>query len=285
VSPRLVSALSCSLAFALCPALASASVTVGQIAPTPPTAVCSTSADLLQPTVSSGNSFVFPLAGTVTSWQTNAAPNAGQELTMKVFRKVGEPATYQAVGHSGPFPLVAGTENSFPSSLPVQAGDFLGLHTANASGGQMNGCVFPAAEVAWESPGNLSDGQSAPFTADPPGFRVNVSASLLPANEFSFGETKRNKKKGTATLTVTFPNPGVLLISGAKQLGATKAGPNSTRQIAGPGEVQIGLRATGKKRKALDNNGRVKIPLRFTFTPPGGDPLTKPKGLKLRKLG
>ena len=40
-----------------------------------------------------------------------------------------------------------------------------------------------------------------------PDLRVNVSAVVEPANAFTLGEVRRNKKKGKATLTVSVPNP------------------------------------------------------------------------------
>ena len=46
----------------------------------------------MQPTVTSGNTYVVPAGGVaITSWSTNAAAGAGQQLKMKVFRKIGEP--------------------------------------------------------------------------------------------------------------------------------------------------------------------------------------------------
>jgi hypothetical protein len=35
-----------------------------------------------------------------------------------------------------------------------------------------------------------------------------------PSNAFSFGKVKKNRKKGTATLTVIVPGPGTLTLAG-----------------------------------------------------------------------
>lgn len=43
-----------------------------------------------------------------------------QTLTMKVFRKVADPATYMVVGHDGPRPIAASTVNTFPTSVAVK---------------------------------------------------------------------------------------------------------------------------------------------------------------------
>jgi hypothetical protein len=42
--------------------------------------------------VTSGNTYVVPGAGTITSWSHNAVAGPDQTLTMKIFRKVADPA-------------------------------------------------------------------------------------------------------------------------------------------------------------------------------------------------
>lgn len=54
--------------------------------------------------MSSGNTYVVPAAGTLTSWSHPARAGDGQQLTMKIFRKIADPATYQVVGHDEPRP-------------------------------------------------------------------------------------------------------------------------------------------------------------------------------------
>lgn len=76
---------------------AGAATTIGQLAPPNPPAFCTLGPfDVVQPTVISGNSYVVPSDGVLTSWSHNAAAGAGQTLTMKVFRKVADPNTYQS---------------------------------------------------------------------------------------------------------------------------------------------------------------------------------------------
>src|SRR5262245_39970937 len=118
---------------------ASAAVTIGQVAPvTPPVDCAGTTVDLVQPTVTSGTGYVVPAippasALVISSWSHNAAVGAGEALTLKVFRKVADPATYQAVGHDGPRPLTPATLNTFETSIPVQPGDVIGNFTAATS--------------------------------------------------------------------------------------------------------------------------------------------------------
>jgi RTX calcium-binding nonapeptide repeat (4 copies) len=167
------------------PSRAGAAVTIGQVAPGPSFNFANSQVDYLQPTVTSGSSYVVPAAGIVASWSHNAlGEDPGQMLTMKVFRKVADPVTYMVVGHDGPRPLVSGALNTFPASIPVRAGDVLGLNTANAS---------PAVHVAYGFPGpntevflerldsDLADGQSGAFDViDSESTRINMSAVVEP---------------------------------------------------------------------------------------------------------
>ncbi|HET9121124.1 MAG TPA: hypothetical protein VFN72_11395, partial [Solirubrobacterales bacterium] len=122
-----------SLAAAATPA--SAAVTIGQIGPPPMgSGACGNQLDLIQPSVNSGNSYAVPSTGGVTSWLLTSWTTLGgggpERRALKVFRKIAEPDTYQVVAHDGPRDLTPGgtVGNTFPTSLPVMAGDVLGLH-------------------------------------------------------------------------------------------------------------------------------------------------------------
>src|SRR5262245_23553241 len=63
---------------------ADAVVTLGQLAPTSPTAECSSTADYLQPSITGGNLYIARQAGTITSWSTRSSV-AGATYVFKVF--------------------------------------------------------------------------------------------------------------------------------------------------------------------------------------------------------
>jgi hypothetical protein len=144
-------------------------------------AMCDSNADRLQPSVSSGNSYVVPanvMSGTITSWSTQA--NAvGGSLEMKVYRHANG-ATYTVVAHDGPHTLAGGTLNTFTVSVPVKAGDVLGVSTP--VGPNNAGCTFAVAgdNSYLYHAGNLADGESGDFdrTLALPDRRLNVSAEL-----------------------------------------------------------------------------------------------------------
>jgi hypothetical protein len=125
--------------------------------------------------------------------------------------------------------------------------------------------------------GPLGDGQTR--TADVVGNNkeVLVQATIEPTNTLTFGGVSLNKKKGKATVTVSVPNPGQLSFSGT---GASVSGPAS---VTAPGDVQLTVRATGKKAKKLKRKGKASVSLGATFTPSFGTAGITPDTLTLRK--
>jgi hypothetical protein len=255
---------------------AGASVTIGQL-PDPNAGDCDAGVDFVQLGVSSGNQYVVPGAGTITSWTVAAGGDRGT-LTMKIFRKLGDPPRFQVVGHAGPEARTPGgvAENTFPANVRVRAGDLLGLHTVTATP-----CVFKdlGGRGAMFS-GDLADGEAADFQLDAE-FDLDIKAVFVPDNTFSFGGTTRNKKKGTATLTVNVPNPGELTGSGkdVKVAGAAVI----SKTVTAPGDVKLTIRAKGKKLRKLNDTGKVNVTPKITYTPTGGDPSTQSRKLKLKK--
>jgi predicted lipoprotein with Yx(FWY)xxD motif len=145
----------------------------------PPAALCNADQDLVQATAN----YAVPANGTeITGWRTNATSGAGQMMTFKVFRKVGEPATYEVIGHDGPHLLTQGSSsggsiNSFTGMhIAVMPGDLIGLHTDNAST-VVDACRFPAAGPYLFSNSDLADAGSAAFTSAA-GYSLNVSATV-----------------------------------------------------------------------------------------------------------
>jgi hypothetical protein len=260
---------------------ASASLTIGQLAPgTPPNSCSNLTADWVQPTVTSGNSYVVPATGgvtswTLTSWSTKASTTAGQHYTMKVLRHLTG-VNYTVVAHDGPRALTAGM-NTFATSLPVKAGDLLGMNDNSVSPFVSTACAFAApGDTDFFSTGrDLADGQSGPIGGPSPNFRLNIAAVVTPTNSFTLGAVIRNKKKGTATITASVPNPGDLSVSGT--------GVRTSSLAAAPGEVQVTIAATGKRRKKLRRNGKVSLSPVVTFVPTGGESNAQSVTLQLKK--
>ncbi len=128
----------------------------------------------------------------------------------------------------------------------------------------------------------LNLGDEAGFSGPVPGEKVNVSAVLQPTNAITLGATTLNKKKGTATVNLTLPNPGDLTASG-NGVNAASAGHAVISKAVAAGPAQLLIKAKGKKRKALNQTGKVKLNVAITFTPTNGDPATQSVTVKLKK--
>jgi hypothetical protein len=161
---------------------AGAAETIGRLAPTPSVSCTGTTFDFIEPTVSSGTGYVVPslppaTALVISSWSHNAAPAAGA-LTMKVFRKVADPATYQVVGHDGPRELVPGALNTFPANVSAQPGDVIGVNSAIPAS---TACTFSdPGQTHLARMGNLADGESGAFLPGAGDRSINVSAVVEP---------------------------------------------------------------------------------------------------------
>jgi Ca2+-binding RTX toxin-like protein len=165
---------------------AGAAVTIGQLDPSIPPAMSSCAGvvpqAMAQPNVTSGNSYVVPATvrqGAITSWTHNAFGAATQPVTMKIFRLVAG-TTYRVVGHDGPRTLSGPGLITFSGiSVPVQAGDVLGLNAGTGSGFVQ--CMFVATgdTMLYANPSDAADGQDVTFTTVPDR-RPNVSAVVEP---------------------------------------------------------------------------------------------------------
>jgi hypothetical protein len=181
---------------------------------------------------------------------------------------------YTGVGTSAPATSAGGVQGPIAVSLPIVAGDHIGL---NASAGSivLCDCGQPNQALSWTSP-TLADGDSR--SGSPVfGRELLVQAVVEPTNTVTFGEVKRNKKKGTATVEVSVPNAGQLAYGGSR---AKIGGPAS---VAVPGEIRLTVRAKGASKTKLNDAGKVKVAVDVTFTPTNGAAATSPTKVKLLK--
>ena len=121
-----------------------------------------------------------------------------------------------------------------------------------------------------------------PFSLFAPDEDMVFAVFVEPSNSFSVGAVKRNKKKGTATINLTLPNPGELTGSG-KGVKASSAGGAVISKPVGAGQAQLLIKAKGKKKKKLNQKGKAKLSVAISFTPTGGQPNTQLVKVKLKK--
>jgi hypothetical protein len=215
-------------------------------------------------------------------------------LSFKVWRKVGDPATYQVVGVDGPRTLTPSALNTFPVNIAVQPGDLIGFHKPLPSTDGNSACLFDAlGNNVLEPPnyGNAGVGQSVSFdTSSPyPDVKLNLSAvvALKASNDFDITKVKKNKNKGTAILVVNVPGPGELSLSGTGVKTLRAGGATISKDVDAAGKATLKVKARGAKKAKLLNTGKVKVKAKITFKPSKGtadlpgDPNTEPKKIKL----
>ena len=88
---------------------------------------CTGPSTYLQVSTGREPSYTAPANGVITSWRTFAAAG-GAQVKLGVFRQTGPPTTqYTTAGASATQTLKAGSLTAFSTSIPVLAGDTLGL--------------------------------------------------------------------------------------------------------------------------------------------------------------
>jgi hypothetical protein len=249
---------------------AHASVTIGQLPTAAPSPRCTVDADYLQPSVTGGNLYIARQAGTITSWSTNSF-NSGATYVFKVFRRTSDPDVFQVIARSEPHSLLPGL-NTVPVSIPVRSGDMIGINESGAP----NSCTFVVpGDSVLSHPGDLSDGAAGEFSAVED-VRLNLSAVLVPSNEFTLGTVTRDRRRGSASLTAYVSNPGLVTISGKglkRQIAKT---------VAVPGPVPFQIASAGSFKRRLERKGKVAVNPTVTFYPAGGDPASKSITVRLR---
>jgi len=224
-------------------------------------------------------SYAVPGTGTIMSWTTDASGTTGPVMTLKVFRKTADPATFQVVGHAGPGTLTQPGRNTFPASIRVSPGDVIGFHTDSGMPQCNLNNVISAAIFYYA--GDLADGGSGGFSTDHD-YLLNVEATFDPDNTFKLGAISRNKKKGTATVAANVPNPGTVKVSG-KGVKTADSRAEAAVNVSKPGTVKLPIRAKGKQKSKLNSTGKVNVKATITYTPTGGTATTQKRKVKLQK--
>jgi hypothetical protein len=280
------------LAFALAPSTAGAvTVTLGRVAPQGTTSTTTNATVFQSASAPTSPSYAVPAGNwTVTSWSSEAGTTDSM-ARLRIVRPVGGHVTI--VAESGDQSIPANTNGPFPTNLPVQAGDLIGIKTGNPAGNIAPNYPGQTGDTAQLILGAASLGDSAcgsMFACSAANSSLtNISVTLHapdPPNTFSFGKVKRNKRNGTATLAVTVPGPGTLDLSGKgvkSQRAARIARAIGARAVAVAGKVKLTVKPKGKAKKRLDQSGTAKVKVRVTYTPTGGAANTQPKRVKLIK--
>jgi hypothetical protein len=94
------------------------------------------------------------------------------------------------------------------------------------------------------------------------------------SNLFTIGKVGLNRRRGTATLKVEVPGPGLVAVDGAVP---------QQRQAEAAGRVALPVVPKPKARRILNRRGSVRLKLTVTFVPRGGLPNSRDFSLRLKK--
>jgi hypothetical protein len=101
------------------------------------------------------------------------------------------------------------------------------------------------------------------------------AAAPLPDNGFAIGKVRLNKRRGTATVAVIVPGPGLVSLSGAV---------SQLRTVSAAGKVVLRVLPGPAQRRALRRKGSARVRLTIAFQPRGGVSNSRDLSLRLRKV-
>ena len=107
-------------------------------------------------------------------------------------------------------------------------------------------------------------------------YEIAPPAASPACSKFTIGKLALNKKKGTATLTLSVPGAGTLTATGN---GLKKA----TAKPTAVGATKLKLKALGKAKRKLDDEGTTKLKLSLRWAPTGNTAATQTVKVKLKK--
>jgi hypothetical protein len=219
-----------------------------------------------------------PVNGTLVRWRIRVGDSTGA-TNFRIIRPLPG-GLFTGAGSSASVTPAIGATTSYGAQLPIKIGDYIGLDSPQSPGAEFFVTGGAAVRNEWQP--RLADGSPGhpPSRTNP--YEIALNADIDPTSSFSVEAITRNKRKGTATLTVTVPNPGELTGAGkgVKVASAAIAG----KEVRKPGSVKLLIKAKGRKKRKLNSTGKVKVKPTIIYTPMGGDPATTSVKVKLKKL-
>jgi hypothetical protein len=219
-----------------------------------------------------------PVNGTVVQWRIRVGDSTGV-TNLRIIRPLGDGFFTGAGTSASVLPPVNAT-TSYDVQLPIRIGDYIGIDCCNTGPPGAKFFVTGNAGIRYEWQPSLADGGPGRPPARTNLLEVALNADIT--STFTVDAITHNKNKGTATLTITVAHAGELTGAGKGVKVANVA--TSSNTVTAPGSVQLLIKANGKKdKKKLNSTGKVKVKPKITYTPTGGETVTKPVNVKLIK--
>jgi hypothetical protein len=281
----------------LAPSASSATITVGSDLSLPSTSI-SDNCNLSTPpcshvlfAVHTGNAFPrrSPTDGTIVSFglKTGVLSGANETDTFRLAQENGDTPEMTGAGTGPTITVHQPGTYSFPASLPIKAGDYIGIDTPSTRAVAAPAPCGPPPNTGGYftyHPVLTNGGPFQPADANSV-CELLINAVVAPSSKFSFGKLQRNVKLGIVFLTVEVPGPGKLTLSGrgvAKQARAPQ-GAVISKSAKTAGSVKLEVKPKGAAKAKLNATGRATVRVKVTFTPIGGDPATQSVKVKLKK--
>ena len=218
-----------------------------------------------------------PVNGTVVRWRIRVGDST-RVTNFRIVRPLGG-GLFTGTGTSPSVLPPINTTTTYDAQLPIRIGDYIGIDCCDlpAPGAEF---FVTGAAIRNEWQPSLADGGPARAPSSTNLYEVALNADIT--STFTVDAIRRNKKNGTATLTVTVAHAGELTGAGKGVKVANAA--TISKTVTAPGSVQLLIKANGKKtKKKLNSTGKVKVKPKITYTPTGGETVTKPVNVKLIK--
>jgi hypothetical protein len=265
-------------------------------------------------TTSPGGSYVVPSDGVITRWSFEAAAETAPPLKLKILRPAGG-NDFTTVGESQLETPTSGTLNSWPTRIPVKAGDLLGEYYSND--------ITPLREDSSYHSNEISSGSGDPSVDPPPGttanyppsggdYQIDAAAVLEPdADQDAFGDETQDKCVGTpgnfngcpntvaidklkqkgdtkVQVTASVPGAGTLAVGSANDKALASASAKSLKAVTTTvngttkQQVKLTVKLTKSAIGKLKNSGKLKLKVKAVYTPAGGPPGSATKKKKLK---
>jgi hypothetical protein len=170
--------------------------------------------EVLQTGRASGPSYATPSAGVLTSWSFEAAP-VQTVMTLRVFRPTGTAHQYQVIADGSELKTIPASSglHTFPTVIPVQAGDFVGIHSTSGSCAHQTG--NPADTYDLHTGTAAALGAIATYNPNS-GWIWDISAQLEPdCDKDGLGDETQDTNLSSCAPGTTPTGPAPTLPSGA----------------------------------------------------------------------
>ncbi len=261
--------------------------------------------------VSPSGQYAAPSAGVLTSWSFQADGSPPQ-LKLKVGRPAGG-NNFTIVGDSPRQTMTPNALNTFPTRIPVQAGDVIGYYHEGPAGGDK--CVRNAAPTYSTRFVNVDPAPGSTMAYMTVGaLQIDLSTVLEPdADHDGYGDETQDKCVGTAGTFNGCPN--TVTVNKLKQKG-TKPKVKVKATVPGAGTLEAGsasdpmlassttktslkpvaetltsttkqhvvliLKLTKSAKRKLSEKGKLKAKVKVLYTPPGGPAGSQTGKVKLK---